>query len=100
MPRVGNHGDGDGRNGRHIHRPHGEPADYTSLDGTRMLRAIEAISRNGGAVRLGKTRDGGAYSIGIYGDGPEPYTEYFRPADDVVEALEQLGNSMSQLPTT
>jgi hypothetical protein len=36
----------------------------------------------GGALRLGYTRDGGAYAVGVYGDGT-PFTEYIPPSDDI-----------------
>jgi len=74
---------------RHHYQPAG-PANYGGIDGARLLRAIEVITANGGAIRLGKTRDGGAFAIGVYGDGNEPYTDYLRPTDDIVEYLETL----------
>lgn len=73
----------------HFYVPAGR-ANYTELDSGRVLRAIEIISANGGAIRFGKTRDGGAFAIGVYGDGGEPYTDYLRPTDDVTEYLETL----------
>jgi hypothetical protein len=60
----------------------GTPADWASCDGALLARAVGAIARMGGALRLGYTRDGGAYAVGIYGDG-EPFTEYVPPSDDI-----------------
>jgi hypothetical protein len=40
----------------------------------------------GGALRLGYTKDGGAYAVGIYGDGT-PFTEYIPPSDSVEDYL-------------
>jgi len=58
------------------------PADWSGVDGEIISKAIAAIAGHGGALRLGYTRDGGAYSIGFYGDG-EPFTEYVSPNDDI-----------------
>lgn len=47
--------------------------------------AIEIALQEGGAIRLGLTRDGGALAVGIYGLGGDPTTEYLRPSDDPTE---------------
>lgn len=57
-------------------------ADWMTIDPTLLMRAIDAASAQGGALRFGYTRDGGAYAIGIYGDG-DPYTVYCRPSEDL-----------------
>lgn len=67
----------------------GGGADWTECDGDVLKRAVKAIASMGGAVRLGYTRDGGAYAIGIYGDG-EPFTEYVPPSDDITEFMKGL----------
>lgn len=64
----------------------GSVADWASVDGAILSQAIAAIARLGGALRLGYTRDGGAYAIGIYGDG-EPFTEYVSPSENIDEYL-------------
>jgi len=58
------------------------PADWAGVDGSLVVKAIAAVAANGGALRFGYTRDGGAYSVGFYGDG-DPWTEYISPNDDV-----------------
>lgn len=58
------------------------PADWATVDGLLLAKAVAALARIGGALRLGYTRDGGAYAIGFYGDG-EPFTEYVSPNDDI-----------------
>ena len=63
--------------------------DWRSCDAAILQRAIEAITSNGYAVRLGYTRDGGAYAIGILGDG-DPFTEYVRPTEDLDAYLKTL----------
>lgn len=61
-------------------------ADWAGVDGSLIAKAVAAMAANGGALRFGYTRDGGAYSVGFYGDG-EPFTEYVSPGDDVEEFL-------------
>lgn len=58
-------------------------ADWGGIDADRIRSVVAAISAIGGAVRFGYSRDGGAYSVGIYGDG-KPFTE-FKPATDDIE---------------
>lgn len=65
------------------------PADWGTADPKVVLRAIEVVSKAGGALRFGYTRDGGSYAIGILGDG-DPYTDYVRPTDDLGAYLEGL----------
>lgn len=65
------------------------PADWASINAESIRRAIEAAANAGGALRFGYTADGGAYSIGIYGDGP-PYTEYVKPGEPVEDILAEI----------
>lgn len=67
----------------------GTAADWTAVNAEWLRAAVAQIAAEGGAIRLGYTRDLGAYSIGIYGDG-EPYTDYLRPSEDVDAYLERL----------
>jgi hypothetical protein len=67
---------------RGIRRLAGEVVDWESIDGQKLIRAIAAAAAFGGAIRCGYSRDGGVYSIGIYGDG-DPYTEYCRTAEEL-----------------
>jgi hypothetical protein len=53
---------------------------------------VTTLASTGGAIRFGYTSDGGAYAIGIYGDG-EPYTDYVKPAEDINEYLKDLADS-------
>lgn len=64
-------------------------ADWGSVDGKLLAGVIGTVAKSGGAVRFGYTSDGGAYAVGIYGDG-EPYTDYIRPSEDVEEYLRRL----------
>jgi len=64
-------------------------ANWALVDPEVLRYVVTVVASWGGALRLGYTRDGGAYSIGVYGDG-EPYTEYLRPNENVEEYLQQL----------
>ena len=64
-------------------------ADWGTIDGELLRKVIEAITRDGGAVRFGYSRDGGAYSIGIYGDG-KPFTEFHPAGDGVPDWIEGI----------
>lgn len=83
-----NHGRSKGT-GRKWSRQASEPADWGSVDPTVLAAVIIAVTRVGGAVRFGYTSDGGAYAIGLYGDG-DPHTEYVRPSEDIGAALQEL----------
>jgi len=67
-------------------------ANYILADAEMMRYCITAVAAAGGALRLGYTRDGGAYAIGVYGDG-EPYTDYVRPNESIDEYFRELSES-------
>lgn len=64
-------------------------ADWGGQDADTIRRLISAVTKVNGAVRFGYSRDGGAYSIGIYGDG-KPFTEFHPEDDGVNEWLEGI----------
>jgi hypothetical protein len=68
------------------------PADWENVPADAIRDCIVQISRMGGAVRFGYSRDGGAYSIGVYGLEPSPFTDYLRPGDDVQAYLDTLSD--------
>lgn len=74
-------------------KPKGEPADWSGVDAKLLLNAIAWTAACGGALRLGYTRDGGAYAIGIY-LGADSTTEYVRPNEDIEEYLTGLALDM------
>lgn len=61
-------------------------ADWTNATSDLLVRFIATVAATGGATRFGYTRDGGAYAVGIYGDGT-PYTLYITPGEDLDEWL-------------
>jgi hypothetical protein len=67
---------------RGVRRSGSGPADWANASPDIIVSALSAASSVGGALRFGYSRDGGAYAIGIYGDG-EPYTEFVRPSEDI-----------------
>lgn len=60
-----------------------EQFDTSTIVTQEFRDALEIALQEGGAIRLGLTRDGGALAVGIYGLGSEPSTEYIRPTDDI-----------------
>lgn len=65
-------------------------ADWATVEAETLKSCIVVVALAGGALRLGYTADGGAYAIGVYGDGPEAYTEYVRPSENIEQVLKQL----------
>jgi len=61
-------------------------ADWGGIDAELLRGVVESVTKNGGAVRFGYSRDGGAYSVGIYGDG-DPFTEYCGATAEVSDWL-------------
>lgn len=76
-----------------VGREPSKAADWGTVDPEVIRRVIVAVTRAGGALRFGYTADHGAYALGIYGDGPTPYTEYLRPTEDLAEALTELAQT-------
>lgn len=66
-------------------------ANWATVDAMTVLQTIAQVAAGGGAIRFGYTVDGGAYALGIYGDGASPYTEYVRPSEDIERILAELG---------
>jgi len=74
---------------RGVRRGNGETADWQQVPADVLVRAIAAAANTGGALRFGYSRDGGAYAIGIYGDG-DPYTDFVKPSENLGEYLEDV----------
>ena len=73
---------------------HSTPITVDSINAEVLYRLIHTILQHGGALRIGATRDGGAWAIGIYGYG-EPWTEYCRGNEDVNDYLFQLTQDLA-----
>ncbi len=87
-PRNEQEREGDGRS-RRRRRASSGVADYTSVDPSLLLRVVTLVASTGGALRFGYTSDGGAYAVGVYGDG-DPYTDYIKPSEDINVYLKDL----------
>lgn len=74
--------DSEQRTNRRRNRGNGTAADWHEADATKLVTAVVAVTSHGYAIRFGYTKDGGAYAIGIIGDG-EPFTEFVRPTENI-----------------
>lgn len=64
-------------------------ADWANADPANIHRLVCTVGFLGGAVRFGYTRDGGAYSIGLYlGDKSKTY--YCNDSEGINEHLNEL----------
>lgn len=66
-------------------------ADYATADWCATAALVEALAREQGALRLGLTRDGGAYAIGVY-LGEDYATEYVKASEDYTAALDEIAS--------
>ena len=73
-----------------------EEAVVGEMRGDVLLSTLDAILRAGGALRIGRTRDGSCWAFGVYGDGQDPYTEYIQPSEDVNRYLTELREFFEQ----
>ncbi len=91
MPRKPQHEqerEGDGRS-RKRRRTSNGIADYASCNPQLLVRLVATVASTGGALRFGYTSDGGAFAIGVYGDG-DPYTDYVKPSEDIDVVLQEM----------
>lgn len=77
----------------------GDVADWGSQPADTLLKLITTVTSRGGAVRFGYTRDGGAYSLGVY-YGTGHRTFYCRAGEDVSAFLQQWIDFYQALPYT
>lgn len=70
-------------------RKGGAVADWNNADAMLVLQLVCSVGSEGGAVRLGYTKDGGAYSIGIY-LGADSKTYYCNEAEGINDKLTEL----------
>lgn len=74
---------------RRRNRGNQKPATWSDVNPAVIGKFTSALADAGYAVRIGKSKDGGSYAIGIYGDG-DPYTEFARPSDDLIGLLDEI----------
>lgn len=64
-------------------------ADWGGAEHALIVKLIEAVTQDNGAIRFGYSRDGGAYSLGIYGDG-KPFSEFLPGNQDVDDWIREI----------
>ncbi len=67
-------------------------ADWRAVDWRPVAALTIALADAGGALRLGSTRDGGAYALGVY-LGDDYATEYVKPTEDWRAALGEIAEA-------
>jgi len=67
-----------------------ERADWRTVSNVAIVSVIQAAAEVGGALRFGCSRDGGAYALGVYGDGPDVYTLYAGSVEEMEEHITHL----------
>lgn len=72
----------------------GQQPDWTRIDAALLHYIIGVVTPNDGAVRFGYSKDGGAYAIGIYGDG-DPYTLYEHSDEAILAILRKIAEEYS-----
>lgn len=82
------------RKGRRYQEQQSFNADWASVEADVIRNAIEQVGRTGCAIRFGYSRDGGAYAVGIVGDG-DPYTVWGASSEEITEKLLKLTDSFA-----
>lgn len=68
---------------------HNGPVSFRNVTPGVLIDTLQTVALAGGALRLGFTRDGGAFAFGIYGDG-DSYTVYCPPSENVDDFLRSI----------
>jgi len=79
-----------------LQRRVGEPTlDYADIDAATLVRLICRVAARQGAVRYGYTRDGSAFSVGLY-LGEDSKTYYANTIQEMVDLMEYLNASFEK----
>jgi len=80
-----------GKSTRRVKLPNaeGQPVSWRNVTPGVLADVLTTVAIAGGALRLGYTRDGGAYAVGVYGDG-DPYTLYCSPHESIDDLLRAI----------
>lgn len=62
---------------------------FNTFPWAEFLDAVRVVVEHGGAIRIGQSRDGGAWAFGIYGTG-ETVTLYVNENDDPFRVIDQI----------
>jgi ribonuclease BN (tRNA processing enzyme) len=85
------------RTSRRRYRGKVEAADWREATPDKISHAIHSVTQHGFAIRFGYTKDGGAFAIGILGDG-EPFTEFVRATEDIDLYLDGITANYADTP--
>jgi len=72
-----------------VNKNQGHSCSWGDIDATALRGAIDAVTRGGGAIMLGLTSDGGAYSVCVLQDS-DKMKEYPHSAGECEEMLRGL----------
>lgn len=75
------------------------PVSWRNVDTGVLVETLQMVSLAGGALRLGFTRDGGAFAVGVYGDG-DPYTVYCSPSQNMADFLRAIRDGFEIIGNT
>jgi len=75
--------------GRKRDRKTGNPADWGRINPEYIYWAVCSVTRAGGAIRLGKSRDGNVYNIGVY-DQDEYWNEWAESDESCAAKLDEI----------
>lgn len=67
----------------------GQAVSWRGADANKILRTIAAATEAGAAIMLGKTQDGGAFSV-IVLDGDSRMKDYSHNIQDLHDVLDQV----------
>lgn len=73
----------------------GEVADWMNCNAELLQKVIATAGAKHCALRFGYSRDGGAYSVGVYA-GTDYFTDYIRPGEEVDDYLRDLLISLEE----
>lgn len=73
----------------------GNTVDWMNSDAGILQKVIATAGYKHVALRLGLTRDGGAYAVGVYA-GEQYFTDYVRPGEDIDDYLTGLLKALDE----
>jgi hypothetical protein len=76
-------------------RGSGSVADWATVEPVSLINLVAHVTGYGFAVRFGYSRDGGAYAVGMIGDG-DPFTEYCRATEDINVFLDDISRDYAK----
>lgn len=94
MSAIGDRNLDKGKKARRYNESPGPTANWERADAEQLRATISAVTGTGCAIRLGYSRDGGAYCVGIIGDG-DPYTIWAGNSEELDVKLRTLESSFS-----